>query len=152
MPLIDYTLDGVIDKEKQAIERIRMFDPLKNGFMDLPYYVAYSGGKDSDVLRILFELSGVRYDLYHNHTTVDAPETVYYVRSIPNIKISYPELSMWELIVKKKIPPTRTICYCCEYLKERNGANRFVSTGVRWSESVKRSKRGGVENITRRKK
>ena len=113
MSLLEYTLDGAIDKEKQSIERIRTFDPISNGFQDEPYYVAYSGGKDSDVLRILFELSGVKYDLYHNHTTADAPETVRYVRSIPNIHINYPEISMWDLIVKKKIPPTRMIRYCC---------------------------------------
>lgn len=145
MALLEYTLDGVIDKEKQAIERIRMFDPLSNGFGDDPYYVAYSGGKDSDVLRILFKLSGVKHDLYHNHTTADAPETVYYIRSIPDIHINYPEISMWNLIPYKRIPPTRRIRYCCEYLKENGGMNRFVSTGVRWAESYKRSNRGSLE-------
>ena len=150
MPLIEYTLDGKRDKVKTAIERIKSFDPISNGFMDTPYYVAYSGGKDSDALRILFELSGVRYDLVHNHTTVDAPETVRYIRSIPGIQISYPEITMWALIVKKRMPPTRIVRYCCEHLKERGGQGRFVATGVRWSESVSRkSKRGSVEVMRR---
>lgn len=39
-------------------------------------YLCYSGGKDSDCVRILAELAGVNYDLVHNLTTVDAPETV----------------------------------------------------------------------------
>lgn len=141
--LIEYTLDGKQDKVKIAIERIKAFDPLTNGHMDAPYYVAYSGGKDSDVIRILFGLANVRHDLVHNHTTVDAPETVRYIRSIPSMQISYPDISMWELIVKKKIPPTRLMRYCCEHLKERGGAGRFVVTGVRWKESTARAKRRG---------
>ena len=146
MALIEYTFDGKVDRVKVAIDRIKNFDPLALGIMDEPYYVSYSGGKDSDVLRILFELSGVKYDLVHNHTTVDAPETVRYVRSIPGIKIEYPELSMWRLIEKKKMPPTRITRYCCVALKEKGGKGRFVATGVRWAESVKRkNNRGGVE-------
>lgn len=140
MALIEYTLEGKQDKVKTAIERIKSLDPISNGYMDEPYYVAYSGGKDSDALRILFELSGVRFDLVHNHTTVDAPETVYYVRSIPNIQISYPDTTMWELIAKKLLPPTRLMRYCCSELKERGGSGRFVVTGVRWAESPKRKK------------
>ena len=146
MSLIEYTLNGKINKVDQAIQRIKAFDPISTGLMDTPYYVAYSGGKDSDALRILFELAGVKYDLVHNHTTVDAPETVRYVRSIPGIQISYPELSMWQLIVKKRVPPTRIARYCCRDLKEKGGEGRFVVTGVRWAESVRRKKsRGGIE-------
>jgi phosphoadenosine phosphosulfate reductase len=102
MSLIENTLFGKTNKVDVAINRIKEFDPIKNGIMDEPYYVAYSGGKDSDAIRILFELAGVKYDLVHNHTTADAPETVYYIRSIKNIIINYPEISMWQLIEKKK--------------------------------------------------
>lgn len=145
MSLMETTLFGTIDKEKQAIGRIRMLDPTANGIDDQPYYVAYSGGKDSDVLRILFELSGVKYELHHNHTTADAPETVRYVRSIPKIIIDYPEISMWQLIIKKGFPPTRIVRYCCSVLKENGGMFRFVSTGVRWTESIKRRSRSSLE-------
>ena len=146
MPLVEDTLLGRTDKVKTAIERIRTFDPLQNGVSDNPYYVAYSGGKDSDALRVLFELSGVKYDLVHNHTTIDAPETVRYIRSIPGIQVSYPEMSMWKLIITCHFPPTRYMRYCCSILKERSGLGRFVSTGVRWSESNKRKKnRGSLE-------
>lgn len=146
MALIEQTLFGKVDKVKIAIDRIKSFEPISNGFMDEPYYVAYSGGKDSDCLRILFELAGVPYDLVHNHTTVDAPETVYYIRTIPKIQIIKPEITMWDLIVKNRMPPTRLARYCCSQLKERGGLGRFVSTGVRWAESVNRKKkRGGLE-------
>ena len=147
MSLIEHTLEGKIDKVKIALDRIKAFEPSQFGY-DTPFYVCYSGGKDSDALRILFELSGVPYDLVHNHTTVDAPETVYYIRSIPKIQISYPKISMWNLIVKKKMPPTRLVRYCCSELKERGGENRFCATGVRWAESNKRQSRGSVEVVT----
>ena len=136
-----------ISMEKKAIERIKHFDPIACGYDDKPYYVGYSGGKDSDCLRVLFELSGVKHDLVHNHTTVDAPETVYHIRSIPNIQISTPTTTMWALIVKKGMPPTRLIRYCCEYLKEHGGDGRFCALGVRWSESVKRKKNRGIAEI-----
>ena len=138
-------------KERMAIERIRAHDPLANGWMDKPYYTAYSGGKDSDVLRILMDLAGARHDLVHNHTTVDAPETVRYVRSIPRIQINMPTYkgqptSMWRLIAARGMPPTRRQRYCCEVLKEQGGADRMVVTGVRWAESAgRRMKRASLE-------
>lgn len=146
MPLLDITLEGQINKVEKAIQRIKAFEPISNGLFDTPYYVAYSGGKDSDAIRILCELAGIKYDLVHNHTTVDAPETVRYIRSIPNIQIDKPDTSMWNLIVEKRMPPTRIVRYCCDKLKERGGKNRFVLTGVRWAESARRkATRGGVE-------
>lgn len=141
MSLIETTLEGTINKVDMAIDRIRAYEPISHGFMDEPYYVCYSGGKDSDALRILFEMAGVKYDLVHNLTTVDAPETVYYIRTIPNITISKPQLTMWQLIEKKLMPPTRRMRYCCAELKERGGVDRFVSTGVRWAESANRRKK-----------
>ena len=151
MSLVEYTLTGKIDKVKIAVNRIKAYDPIKNGFMDTPFYTAYSGGKDGDTIRILCELAGVKYDLVHNHTTVDAPETVRYVRSFPNVQISYPEITMWRLIVKKKMPPTRLIRYCCSELKERGGRDRFVMTGVRWEESTQRKSRSSLEILGGRK-
>lgn len=142
--LIYDDLFGHHSKVDEAIKRIRAYNPLEFGFTE-PYYVCYSGGKDSDCIRILMELSGVPYDLVHNHTTMDAPETVYYIRSIPNVKIEYPEITIHNLIVKKHMPPTRIVRYCCSELKERGGVDRFIVTGVRWSESVKRRSRGLVE-------
>ena len=131
-----------IKKEQRAIQYLKSFEP-----QDEPYFLCYSGGKDSDVIRILSQLSGVKHDIVHNHTTVDAPETVRYVRSISNIKIEYPELSMWKLIEKKGLPPTRLMRYCCEVLKEGGGKGRIKVTGVRWAESNARKQNGGVVKI-----
>lgn len=108
------------EKEKAAIKYLRTFEPQSE-----PYYLCYSGGKDSDCIRILASLAGVKHDIVNNHTTVDAPETVRYIRSIPGVCIEYPEKSMWKLIEEYKLPPTRLMRYCCAELKERGGRGRI---------------------------
>ena len=122
------------EKEQRAIEYLKMFEP-----EEYPYHLCYSGGKDSDCIRILAQLAGVRHEIHHNLTTVDAPETVQYVKSIPNVMIDYPKISMWRLIVKKMMPPTRIVRYCCSEMKERGGQGRLKITGVRWAESNNRN-------------
>lgn len=152
MSLIEYTLDGKVDKVKKAIERIKNFEPISNGFDDKPYYVCYSGGKDSDCIRILCELAGVPYDLVCNWTGIDAPETWKYIHTIPNLQINMPKKSMFQLIVDKGIPPTKFMRYCCAELKEHGGEGRFTMTGVRWAESVRRkNNRGVVETFSKKK-
>lgn len=127
--------------EKVAIERFKAFEP-EDG-----YYLAYSGGKDSDCIKILAQLAGVKFEAVHNLTTVDAPETVYYVKSQPDVRIDYPEKSMWRLIVEKLMPPTRISRYCCEVLKEKGGNGKIKVTGVRRAESSKRSMSSDVVKI-----
>ena len=131
-----------IEKEKRAIQYLKAFEPESE-----PYYLCYSGGKDSDAIRILAQLAGVNHDTVHNHTTVDAPETVRYIRSIPDVKIEYPEITMWDLIVKKLFPPTRLIRYCCSVFKESGGKGRVKVTGVRWAESKGRQDNQGLATI-----
>lgn len=130
------------EKEKRAIQYLKMFEPESE-----PYYLCYSGGKDSDCIRILAELAGVKHDINHNLTTVDAPETVRYIRTIPNVIIHRPELTMWQLIVKHKMPPTRIARYCCKELKEKGGKGRIKVTGVRWDESQNRKENGGFVKV-----
>jgi phosphoadenosine phosphosulfate reductase len=131
-----------LSKEKRAIQYLKAFEPQTE-----PYYLCYSGGKDSDVIRILASLAGVKHDIVNNHTTVDAPETVRYIRSIPNVIIQYPEKTMWQLIVEKRMPPTRIVRYCCAELKEHGGKGRVKITGVRWEESVSRRENTDVVKI-----
>ena len=131
-----------IEKEKQAIQYLKSFEPKEE-----PYYLCYSGGKDSDVILTLAKLAGVNFEAVHNLTTVDAPETVKYVRSNPDVRIDPPEKTMWQLIVEKRMPPTRKVRYCCERLKERGGKGRVKITGVRWDESANRKNNNGIVNV-----
>lgn len=126
------------EKEQKAIERLKAFEP-EDG-----YYLAYSGGKDSDCIKILAQLAGVKFEAVHNLTTVDAPETVRYVKSQPDVRVDrqhYPDgtpKTMWNLIVKKGMPPLRIARYCCSELKEAGGKGKVTVTGVRWAESTRR--------------
>lgn len=56
-----------IQKERIAIERFKSFEPETE-----PYYLCYSEGKDSDVIRILAQLAGVKHEIHHNLTSVDS--------------------------------------------------------------------------------
>ena len=138
--LVENTLFGVRDKVQMALDRLREFEP-EGG-----YYLAYSGGKDSTVLLDLARRSGVKFDAHYNLTTVDPPELVYFIRTQPDVIIESPEKTMWQLIVEKRMPPTRMVRYCCQELKERGGGGRRVLTGVRRAESAKRAKRQQVES------
>lgn len=142
MSLIVDTLEGTIDRVEVAMERLREFEP------DEGYYVAFSGGKDSQVILDLVERAGVRFDAHMNVTTVDPPELMRFVREhyTDRVTLERPETSMYKLIVKKHFPPTVRVRYCCEALKERGGGGRTVVTGIRWSESSRRSKRRMVES------
>lgn len=119
-----------------------------------PLIITYSGGKDSDVmLQLALEcLKPDEFEVLNSHTTVDAPETVYYIRdkfkkleelgikatvSIPHYPDGRPK-TMWSLIVDKETPPTRFARYCCVELKETMTPNRLVAVGVREAESTKR--------------
>lgn len=139
--LLENTLFGRVDKVKIAIERLRMFEP-EDG-----YHLAFSGGKDSVVIKALAEMAGVKYSAHFSLTTVDPPELVTFVRSYQDVEILYPEKSMWRLIVEKGMPPTRIVRYCCEALKEEKGKGRTVVTGVRWAESTARRKNRGRAEI-----
>lgn len=134
--------DRLLKLEKQSIERFKAFEP-GNG-----YYVAYSGGKDSDVIRILAQLAGVKHVCKHNLTTVDPLPSVYYVwKTIGKENVEYPDTTMWKLIVDQGMPPTRVHRYCCEYFKEGKGQGKLVVTGVRWEESVKRKQNSALVQI-----
>lgn len=127
--------------EKQAIDILQTFAGGE------PYQLAYSGGKDSDVILYLAKKAGVPFAAVHNLTTVDAPETVRYVKSKKGVTIEYPKKTMWQLIVEKTYPPTQKSRYCCAELKERSGKGKKVVTGVRKFESRKRAENGGIVKI-----
>lgn len=138
-----------------SIERLKAFEP-KEG-----YYLAFSGGKDSVVIKALADMAGVKYDAHYDITSVDPPELVKFIKEKhPDVsfeKKRYPDdfrieelrgkqITMWNLIEVKKMPPTRLMRYCCKYLKESSGEGRFLVTGVRKAESARRKKqRSGLE-------
>jgi phosphoadenosine phosphosulfate reductase len=139
-PIEDTLFEPQLDRVAVAIERLRAFEPPEG------YYLAYSGGKDSDVLLALAKMSGVKFDAHYNLTTVDPPELVWHIKTHPEVEVHRPKETMWQLIVRKRMPPTRLKRYCCETLKEGGGKGRRVLTGIRAEESPKRAKRQMVES------
>jgi len=138
--LRDLTLEGEVDKVAIAIERLRAFEP-KDG-----YYLAFSGGKDSIVILALAKEAGVKFDAHFSQCGgVDPPELIRFIRTFPEVSIDMPPKSMWQLIRKHKMLPTRLRRYCCRELKERGGDGRLVVTGVRWEESNQRKTRRMTE-------
>ena len=146
-----------MNKEQQAIVRLRLAAEMSETYYHAPLVITTSGGKDSDVCLALARAAGIRYEVQHNHTSVDAPETVYHVRetfrrlenegikctvNLPTYKGQ--RVTMWSLIPQKLMPPTRVVRYCCSVLKEQGGKGRMITTGVRWAESAKRRKNRGI--------
>jgi len=137
--LQENTLFGVRDKVKIAIDRLRAFEPPEG------YYLAFSGGKDSQCIYHLALEAGVKFDAHYNLTTVDPPELVYFIReNYPDVIVDRPQKTMWQLIVENGGPPTRIQRYCCRELKERGGEGRVTVTGVRWEESTRRKNTRGL--------
>lgn len=135
-----------MDKVQVAVERIKTFEPEEG------YYLAFSGGKDSVTIKALADMAGVKYDAHYTVTSVDPPELVRFVKTFKDVSFDFPTdsngkvLTMWNIIPKHSMPPTRIVRYCCGDLKESRGEDRFVITGVRKAESVKRAlTRGGLE-------
>lgn len=134
------------DRVEMSIERFKVFEPPEG------YYLAFSGGKDSVVIKALADMAEVKYDAHYRVTSVDPPELVQFIKEYhPDVIMDRPldkdgkQITMWNLIPKKKMPPTRIVRYCCSELKESGGQGRFTVTGVRWAESAKRKNRGGLE-------
>lgn len=123
--------------------------------------ISDSGGKDSSIIKHIamkaHEKYGLPFKIQHNHTTADAPETVYFIREEQKrymaagieYNIIYPQESMWQLIIRHGTPPTRVMRYCCKELKEYNGAGEKLVTGVRKAESYNRKMYQGYVTFTK---
>lgn len=137
--LKEVDLFGERDKVQIAIERLRTFEPQEG------YYLAFSGGKDSCVLKHLADQAGVKYDSHYAVTTIDPPDLIYFIREHhKDVKFRRKDEPLLHKMVRKGYP-TRKVRWCCEYLKEKAGTGRIVLTGIRWDESARRKKRKMVE-------
>lgn len=141
---------GFDERLQHSLELLRKSEKLAKSLYAKGYYLAFSGGKDSQALYHAAVMAGVKFEPHYNLTTLDPPELVRFIRNkYPDVIIDRPELTFLQLCIKKKALPTQKMRFCCAELKETNGAGTVTLTGVRRQESTKRAKRNEVE-VSRR--
>jgi phosphoadenosine phosphosulfate reductase len=133
-------------KIKKAIETIQKAEPLALKYQDYGFHLAFSGGKDSQVIYELCKMAGVKFRPVMQVTTLDPPELMKFVRkNYPDVIMERPKINFYKLIVKYQSLPTMMRRFCCKELKEQSGAGTVTAIGIRKAESVKRAKRNELE-------
>lgn len=132
---IDYSIALLRKAEALALR----FDP------DDGFYLAFSGGKDSQALLHLAQMANVKFKAYMNFTSVDPGEVVRFVkRQYPDVVRVPPRINIYDMAKKKGILPTARARWCCAEYKEIGGAGKVTLVGVRREESIRRSKRNEI--------
>ena len=132
----------MLNKEQSAIKIIRMAADdaaSRNSKLEL----CYSGGKDSDVVRVLSILAGVTVDIVYKDTTIDFPSTHAHVLQNGG-RILRPQKTFLQHLSRRGLP-SRWVRWCCEEFKEYK-VHDVALTGVRREESVARRKRYSEPN------
>ena len=120
-------------KIEQSIKLLQSVQKRYDGEIEL----AYSGGKDSDVILQLAKEAGIRYRAIYKNTTIDPPGTIAHVKEM-GVEILRPKENFFQLIAKKGFP-NRWSRFCCEVLKEYKILDKTI-IGVRKAESRARKK------------
>ncbi len=123
------------DYTEEAVRFIQRYEPPEG------YFLAFSGGKDSTVIYHLAKMAGVKFQAYFTNTSIEAPETIRYVRQHPDVLILNAGISFFKGIEKWGLP-FRNRRWCCKQLKEAPAkdvplAHRIF--GIRKEESISRS-------------
>lgn len=156
MKLIDLNKDygfspGLAEKIDHSVRLIKSAEKLALRASEEGFYLAFSGGKDSQALYHVTELSGVKFHAHMNMTSVDPPSVVRFVKeNYPEVQRHIPKKNFFQLIEKKNQLPSQAARYCCEVLKEHGGEGYVKLIGIRAEESKKRSKRKEVETTKRK--
>ena len=109
-------------------------------------YLAFSGGKDSVTVKRLLDMAGAKYDAHYRVTSVDPPELVRFIRDrygdvdreVPRDESGKP-ITMWNLIPRKLMPPTRLVRYSAYRLGARSQNSERIDFNVRLK-NIKRFK------------
>ncbi len=117
---------------------IRLLQAIRKSHPDDTIEIAYSGGKDSDVILQLAKEAGINYRAIYKNTTIDPRGTLKHVRDM-GVEVLQPKQSFFQLVEQKGMP-SRVRRFCCEQLKEYKVLDVSVM-GVRRAESAKRAER-----------
>ena len=133
-------------KIEDSIALMKKSEPLALKMDERGFHLAFSGGKDSQVLYELAKMAGVKFHAEMQITTLDPPELMRFVRAqYPDVKKNLPKMNFYNLIKKNGTLPTSQMRYCCRILKESAGDGSVTLLGIRAAENVKRAKRNEVE-------
>lgn len=157
---IDITLDQALarasaslrKKMEHSVELLRKAERIALNYdREDGYYLAFSGGKDSQALYHIAQLAGVRFQGHMNLTSVDPPEVIRFVKkNYPEVELIKPGKSIFQHAVEKQILPTMRVRWCCKEYKETAGAGKVTLIGIRHAESTRRAKRNEVEINSRK--
>lgn len=143
---------NINDKIKSAINLLQKADKIAKIYdPDNGYFLAFSGGKDSQCIYHLAKMAGVKFKAHMSLTSVDPAEVIRFVKThYPDVDLIKPKASIYTIARKKKMLPTMRFRWCCVEYKENTGAGKVTITGVRRQESARRAKINSVE-ISRHK-
>ena len=130
------------EKIENAIGLLQLYEPAALQLSPAGYWLAYSGGKDSECILELARMAGVRHRPVYNVTTIDPPELVRFIkRKHPEVDFQRPAKHLLTRLVERTNgPPTRKQRWCCEKFKEQGGNELAKIIGVRVAESPRRKK------------
>lgn len=130
-----------------SVELLRKAEPLMLKYdVENGAWVGFSGGKDSQALYHIAQLSGVKFKAFFSPTSIDPPQVIRFIRKqYPEVEFTPLKESIFTAFKRLKVLPTMRIRWCCAVFKEKGGENRVTLTGVRKAESARRSKRNEVE-------
>lgn len=63
-----------------SINLLRRAEPMALRMSDKGFFLAFSGGKDSQCLYHIAKEAGVKFEAHYQLTTLDPPELVYFIR------------------------------------------------------------------------
>ena len=98
-------LEVMVDLAIKRLQHYAQFD-------ERGYYLAFSGGKDSQCIYHLAKEAGVKFDAHYNQTGIDPPELIY------NMRKHYPD-GLWSLM---RSP--------CGNSSERTACLRYAPPGI----------------------
>lgn len=109
-------------KLQHSIELLQKAQSMALRYYDKGFFLAFSGGKDSQALYHVAKLSGVKFEAHYALTTLDPPPLVRFIkRNYKDVVIDRPEMTFAQLCLKKKALPRREMRFCCAVLKETKG-------------------------------
>lgn len=143
---------GFDDKLQHSIDIIRKSERLAMRYdKEDGFFLAFSGGKDSQALYHVAQMAGVRFRAHFSPTTVDPPAVIRFIRtSYPDVVFDPVRKSIYDVAVEKQILPTQRVRWCCQEFKEGAGAGKVTLIGIRKAESVRRAKRNEIEVSSRK--